>query len=480
MIMSFVFAIFAPIGLGFLVMSFVWQESSDLKNMVSVNFLKILLGIGFGFGIVSCGFFVWLVFFGNKFILPNYFIFESAMIIILLIKARKKIYLQNSYSANVSLFLDFFKGRRHLESGFFLFVGITLILSAIYFLGITAENPHGGWDAWAFWNMRARMLFRGVSHWRDSFSNLCPPWLHPDYPALLPVFIARCWMCIGNDSLRVPAIVAMFFTFSTAGLLFFCINFLRGRMAAYLAVLVLLTGSFVKIGASQYADIPVAFYFLSCLGLFCLHDKFIFNYRILWLAGVMAGLSAWTKNEGIVFSIIVMISRLVLVVISKGWKNYRKELNVYLVGFFPIFLIVAYFKVFISTPNHFYIENLTNWNLLFLKLTDPHRYFLTLKFFIESAIENSQIFGVSLVFILTVFLAFNNINIQESARLGIWTNFMVIFLMISAYFFVMVTTPDNLLQLLLTTPPRLFCQIWPSALLIFFLSVRMPMSFNEA
>ena len=40
----------------------------------------------------------------------------------------------------------------------FLFLVAGVILTEVF---LTFDRPHGGWDAWAIWNLRARFLFRG-------------------------------------------------------------------------------------------------------------------------------------------------------------------------------------------------------------------------------------------------------------------------------------------------------------------------------
>src|SRR5207237_5909321 len=51
-----------------------------------------------------------------------------------------------------------------------LFVGsVVVCVMALVHQALAA--PHGAWDAWAIWNLRARFLFLGGVHWRDAFSK---------------------------------------------------------------------------------------------------------------------------------------------------------------------------------------------------------------------------------------------------------------------------------------------------------------------
>ncbi len=82
--------------------------------------------------------------------------------------------------------------------------GIFLIVAAIgliSFINYTIANPHGRYDAWAIWNVRARMLARAGDHWKTIF---IPQVFHADYPLLIPMTIAHSWMMAGTESQRIP------------------------------------------------------------------------------------------------------------------------------------------------------------------------------------------------------------------------------------------------------------------------------------
>ena len=134
--------------------------------------------------------------------------------------------------------------------------------------------PHGNWDAWAIWNNRARFIFRAAAeYWKDGFNPLLG-WSHPDYPLLLPLSIARCWFYLGAEKLWVPSAMAFIFTLITTGMLVSSLSLLKNRSQGYVAGILLLGTSFYLIhGASQYADIPLAFYFLSGIVLLSLSDQ---------------------------------------------------------------------------------------------------------------------------------------------------------------------------------------------------------------
>ena len=74
------------------------------------------------------------------------------------------------------------------------------------------------------------------------------------------------------------------------------------------------------------------------------------NYKSVMLAGIFAGLSAWTKNEGLLFLLCVIITRLVIIIFRKGFGFYLKEVVWFMIGLLPVLLIIAYFKTQYAPP----------------------------------------------------------------------------------------------------------------------------------
>src|SRR5262249_13148363 len=137
---------------------------------------------------------------------------------------------------------------------------------------------------------------------------------HPDYPLLIPASIARLWLNWGADSVPAPAIVACCFTLASVAAVAVGIRQLRRRLQGVLAGLVILGNvAFLLSGILQhYADVPIGFYFASALLLLAIHDSNPRSTSVtLVLAGAMAGLSAWTKNEGWMFVVALLLGRAV-------------------------------------------------------------------------------------------------------------------------------------------------------------------------
>jgi hypothetical protein len=119
--------------------------------------------------------------------------------------------------------------------------------------------------------------------------------------------VARSWIYTGTETQDVPVGIAALFTFATVGLLTAALSALAGRDKAVLAGIVLLgTTSFIKLGAAQYADMPIAFFFLASIVLACMQDRLPMSGAVL--LGISAALAAWTKNEGLLFFALLLIA----------------------------------------------------------------------------------------------------------------------------------------------------------------------------
>src|ERR1700733_10565282 len=261
------------------------------------NVLLGSLAIGTGAGVASCVYFLALMLAG-----PSVTVLASAtgaVVVIALalgfLTKRRGTRLDWTESPAVP---------RYLTTLFILAAALAVIM----FLGAIAYSPHGDEGAWSIWNLRARFLFRGGAFWRDAFSSDLS-WTHPDYPLFLPALIAWCWKLAGQESIVAPIAIAFLFALGTTSVLVSTLGILRGKTYALLAGTLLLgTSSFVALSAALYGDVPLSFYILATLALLCLQDRHPEELRFSALAGVMAGFAAWTRNEGMIFVVAVVVA----------------------------------------------------------------------------------------------------------------------------------------------------------------------------
>lgn len=234
--------------------------------------------------------------------------------------------------------------------------GLGVVLAAVgaglVFVLATRRDPHGVTDALSFWNLRAHMLAGSGVHWRQAFAAELP---HADYPLLVPLAAVRAWCGLGGTSPFVPAAIAALFTLGTTALLWAGVRAVGGS-GLVAAAAMLGCPYFTVIGASQLADVPLAFFALAAVVLLALHTHTTSSGRsLLALAGLALGFAAWTKNEG----------ALLLVVVPTVWslradgRSLREralDLLALVLGASPVLLALATFKLWLAPTNDLVAE----------------------------------------------------------------------------------------------------------------------------
>ncbi len=455
--------IIVPLLLGFNLLSLLWPKQQSFEHDLLI---KGSIAMGLGFGISSILFFLWLLALGPN---SNFLIFETTLLLLafsfyLIVKqtfsvppemrSEKPTWIGTKINRNISL-------------AFY----VLFIAAVLTFVFLSLRNPHGQWDAWAVWNMRARFIFRGGEHWKEAFSNLLD-WSHPDYPLLIPLSIVRGWKIAGTETLLIPITLAALFTFSTIVLNVSSLAVIRSKSQSLLAGIVLLgTPFFIQHGASQYADVPLGFFFLSTLVLLTFYNRSSTkNHNLLFLAGMTAAFSAWTKNEGFIFLMSILAARSYLIVRMNGWKLFSKDIIIFSSGLMPILLFIIYFKAHIVPSPDFVPHD--GLKLIIDRLTDSFRYIQILK---AVAFESMNFtLGIISPFLLIIYFLFFGKTSENKDRIAVDTGFMTLFLMLTGYFFYYVITPYDLAWHLKYSLNRLLLQLWPSFVFCFFMLLKTP------
>jgi hypothetical protein len=235
---------------------------------------------------------------------------------------------------------------------------IVLAASAAWsFVAASAVAPHGEWDAWAQWNLRARFFFRGFADgtWRDAFTPVLA-WSHPDYPLLVPASVARLWLYAGRESVAAPIALAGMFAAVTVAAAGLSVARWRGVARGCLAAACILAcPSFLRYSASQCADIALGFFMLGAFVMWANAEDS--GSSRLWLAGagLSAALAAWTKNEGVAFLGLFVVLLAAERAWSRGMRGVR-DLGPMLLGAAPVVLMVVYFKLALATSSYFVEE----------------------------------------------------------------------------------------------------------------------------
>ncbi|MBL8228794.1 MAG: hypothetical protein JNL98_09970 [Bryobacterales bacterium] len=343
-----------------------------------------------------------------------------------------------------------------------------LIALAIVIAGwaeTTAANPDGEWDAFAIWNLRAQFLAGGPSTWRFAVAAESGGQMfganHPGYPLLTSGLIARGWILLGGAESSAPAVTGLIFVLLVALLLTGSLTWLHSESSGWLAVLVLAASeTFASQTASQYADLPLACYILATMALLAAANLQEWKPSLLFLAGLMAALAAWTKNEGIVLLGITAVMVL--------WRGGSRRLLVFAAGALPIVAVLAAFKILL-VPG---VESMfpSTFGEAWTKVIDVSRWMTVAGSFIQNFWRLGFPWAHPLLMLALIAWAFG-LKDGDGRRLHQWLVLIPV-LMLAADFMIFVLTTADLKWHLDTSNNRLILQIWPAMLFCSFYLLR--------
>jgi len=346
-------------------------------------------------------------------------------------------------------------------------LGISVLMALLTSLMLSGAAPHGEWDAWSIWNLRARFLFR-AQEFVSPFSSAIE-WTHPDYPLLIPGAVALLWHSAGAESMRIVAAVEFLLLSSAVAVPFFTVRLLRGTGLAILCALTILSAtSLVRIGASLYADAPLAAFIAiaGCLLVYGLETESA-GPGPLFLAGLAAGFAAWTKNEGLLFCLSLAAAQLFCV---SGFGELRRRVRTaipLIAGIILVLALVLHFKFRLAPSND--LVNSASAAVIRSRFVDFNRYWATFWAFVGEFLTFGNVL-VPPVIVFSVWLAL--VRLRESLTGAALLPLAATAIQLAGYFAVYVGTPNDLDWQLNTSLPRLLLHVWPLAVTGIFLISR--------
>ena len=440
-----------PILLGTLLASLLLLKT-DRGNLL----LVVSLGIPVGFGISACLYFLWSYFLNPAF--PGFWLIEMLMIAVF------SWFNWNQRGLIKTLLPDWKKWTWFDWALGFLFL-VVLIAALVSFDAYTKANPHGRYDAWAIWNVRARMIARGGGDWKSVF---IPQVFHADYPLLVPLTIARSWVMAGTESQRIPPAVAGLFTFASAGILPGALLAAGKKQTAWLAGIILLTTPwFVYFGSLQFADLPLASCILAAgislaIGLVDLSQ----GRHWFLLAGLSAGLAAWVKNEGQLFLLVFLAVSAILALTVFRKHNFREFCVSLFSGVLLPIVVILLFKLTLAPAND--VVDTGNLGQSIAQLVSLPRYGEV----INALLDYPKGFGGWAVPLPLIFVAFWFLMgpvIYKENWSAIYSLSGMLILQWVGYFLIYVITPHGLQTHINQSYDRLLMHLYPTFLFFLFL-----------
>jgi hypothetical protein len=322
---------------------------------------------------------------------------------------------------------------------------LAILLATTGFYSAWDNNPQGNWDAWSIWNLRAEfMAGDGAAAQRAWSPQLVET--HPEYPLLLSGLVASAWKASPSVSPAAPIAAGYLFFLALVAIGTGGFALLRGNTLGLLFGIVLTAcPALLHEVAAQYADVPLAAYFLGAM-LLLLLDRPV-------LAGVLAALAAWTKQEGQLFFVIF----LVLVLVFNRAQIRRVAMGAVL----PLFFVLL-FKFALApsgaAPVWAGLGHLSRYGTIgaafFKQFWD---------------LGASWLHPILPVLPLAAVLRFDRRH-RTSVLMGAAS----VLALLAGYFTVYLTSANDLTWYLGTSLNRLFVQLWPLMLLTAFLALRRP------
>jgi hypothetical protein len=316
-------------------------------------------------------------------------------------------------------------------------------------------NPHGDWDAWSIWNLRARFLASDAALAQRAWSPVLGATTHAEYPLLVSSFVGRCWAFGHSFATTVPAATSYVFFLALIALAAGGVAALRGPTLGILMALALVaTPPLLHQVPAQYADVPLACYFAGAL-VFALLDRPV-------LAGIFAGFAAWTKDEGLLFLVLFLAATAVFK---------RRAALAAIAGALPAGAMVTYFKTSLSSGNSSLLS--TSLPGAAHRILEMGRYGAVIAAFGRELLGMARgwYHPVLPLIVLAVALRLDHERRRDVAFCG-----AIVAALLLGYFGVYVLAANDLAWLLPTSMGRLLVQVWPALLLTGFVGLRAPES----
>jgi hypothetical protein len=228
------------------------------------------------------------------------------------------------------------------------------------------------------------------------------------------------------------------------------------------------TPYFIEQGSAQYADVPLSFFFLAVMVLLrldghCRAGEAPLRPRgRLALAGIAAGFAVWTKNEGMLFLLATVVAELL---VEAGRRT--RLLSIFLPAVAPFVLLDAWFRHSVAFPNELFSDQ----SSMFHKMLDPSRYGAIFRWLARDFLRFGQWWPVPATLLLIGFYLVVRDRRKSQTGYNMQASVLTLALTLAGYFAVYVITPYDLYWHLRFSLNRLFLQIWPCALFLFFLAV---------
>jgi hypothetical protein len=214
---------------------------------------------------------------------------------------------------------------------------------------------------------------------------------------------------------------------------------------------------FTGSGAKQIADVPLAFFILAT-GILIFLYALKLQTGLLVLAGLSAGLAAWTKNEGLFFMFASLIG------LGVAYRNeWKQTFPWYLLGLAAPMAILVYFKIALAPPGDLFVDVPSQLG----QITELNRHQEILK---QLGLDLMSLLNWMLLAVYALVLGLDRSRLRLPAFLAC---LMIILLQLVGYYWILLISPHPVLWHL-SALYRLLLQIGPLIGFLYFSVVKPP------
>jgi hypothetical protein len=424
------------------------------------------IGAGIGLGITSATAFLWLAWFDHP---DGYYLTAELCLSLLLVLFAIYRYRNAKYTTRRDQASSFHAANSQVGWLKNIFLFLPIAFTASFILKAYFDRPHGAWDAWAIWNYRARWLLLGESNWTHAFTYLNSA-DSPDYPLLVTGSVFRMWSILGTDHVAIPIMVAGVLAVGSILIIFSSIGILRGENQGYLAaIFMFIATQFLNVATYQYGDAPLSFFILSTIVLFSLKDHYPdLSLRLLFLAGLTASCAAWTKNEGLLFLVLIILIRFIAEIRRHNWLGIINQFLYFFMGMSFVLSTLVYFKLNFAIQND--LVNKANLSKLSVYFLDSDRYIKVLLGITKYIFT----FNDHIVILLIVYIFLSGVARSSFVKKGVASHLFLMLFMLGGYAFSFFISPHDLDWHMSSALKRLSVQLLPAWVFIAFYCVKGP------
>ena len=343
------------------------------------------------------------------------------------------------------------------------------------FLSGAVWNAYGGWDPKFIWHVKAKFFFRDPAQWAGMFSPLIS-WTHPDYPLLIPGSIAWGWNWFGKEWLLWPALVNLVYGLAGPAMVFWHFHDEKATATGMAAAgYVMLMSVYAFWFYEQYVDIPLAFWIggATILLMKSLRDR---EPRLLVLTGFFAGMTAWTKLEGVFFNGWMFLTVLAVWILPRhtsGSSTKKTACLAYLGGVALPILIFMIMKIGFAPHGEYWGSGRQLGDYLTDLLRDPVKTKTILIAYYHYSFGPSHWNYLWQFFLMAGAVRLVCCRFKDWPSYG-WIAALIPVLMQAGYFIIFHISPYEVHMQIETAMARLLLQSCPPAVIFIFETFRIP------